>query len=232
MMSNVIVSLGGVAFQDMEIPEKISFGGRQRVAVQNLLGGGRVVEALGTDDGLIAFSGIFSGSDAVSRAQALDTARAEGAVLPLNWDAFSYAVIIETFQAEYRKPNLIPFSIICVVVDDSSPLQAASAAAGALAANALAAAAGFSAQAGFSVAGLSATSFAGIAAAQNGLGIAIGGAGNALVSATAGIDGAADAASGASAVAQLAAASSQLAALTAMSGFIGQAASNSGNAAL
>jgi hypothetical protein len=30
----VILTLGGVPFQDMEVPEKISFGGKQRVVVQ------------------------------------------------------------------------------------------------------------------------------------------------------------------------------------------------------
>ena len=40
-MSNVILTLGGVPFQDMEVPERITFGGKQRVAVQTLLGGDR-----------------------------------------------------------------------------------------------------------------------------------------------------------------------------------------------
>ena len=81
-MSKIVLTLGGVPFEDMEVPEKISFGGKQRVAVQNLIGGGRVVVALGLDDGEISFTGIFSGADAVARAQELDAARALGAQLP------------------------------------------------------------------------------------------------------------------------------------------------------
>ncbi|MCB5944118.1 hypothetical protein [Acidocella sp. KAb 2-4] len=60
-MSKVTLTLGGVAFRDMEVPEAIGFGGRQRVAVQELLGGGRAVQVLGVDEGVITFSGIFSG---------------------------------------------------------------------------------------------------------------------------------------------------------------------------
>ena len=156
-MSNVVLTLGGVPFQDMEVPEKISFGGKQRVAVQNLIGGGRVVSALGIDDGKISFSGIFSGSDAVSRAQLLDAARALGASIPLVWDSFFYTVVIEGFTAEYRKTNLIPFSITCVVVNDPlASLAALTAPIANLIGNDLSVASALSGQAGFSLAGLSA----------------------------------------------------------------------------
>jgi hypothetical protein len=60
-MSNIILTLGGVPFQDFEVPEQIRFGGAQRLAVHELIGGGRVVDAPGDDAGEISFSGIFSG---------------------------------------------------------------------------------------------------------------------------------------------------------------------------
>ncbi|WP_298286585.1 hypothetical protein [Acidocella sp.] len=112
------ISLGGVTFRDMEVPEAVLFGGRQDVNVQHLIGGARYVQALGTDDGKIVFSGIFYGGDAIERAQALDLARAQGLALPLAWAGFFYTVIVEQFVAEYRKPTLIPFTISCVVTDD------------------------------------------------------------------------------------------------------------------
>jgi hypothetical protein len=67
-MSNIILTLGGVPFQDFEVPEQIRFGGSQRLAVHELIGGGRVVDALGDDAGEISFSGIFSSSDAAAGA--------------------------------------------------------------------------------------------------------------------------------------------------------------------
>jgi uncharacterized protein YciI len=226
-MSNVVLTLGGVPFQDMEVPEKISFGGRQRVAVQNLLGGGRVVSALGIDDGKISFSGIFSGSDAVSRAQLLDAARALGASVPLVWDSFFYTVIIEGFTAEYHKTNLIPFSITCVVVNDPlASLAALTAPIATLIGNDLSVAGALSGQADFSLAGLSATSVAGFAAVQGMLSTAIGTAGSALGSGTSALNGAADAQAGVAAINTIGGASSQLAALGAMSGYVNRAASN------
>jgi len=226
-MSNVVLTLGGVPFQDMEVPEKISFGGKQRVAVQNLIGGGRVVSALGIDDGKISFSGIFSGSDAVSRAQLLDAARALGASIPLLWDSFFYTVVIEGFTAEYRKTNLIPFSITCVVVNDPlASLAALTAPIANLIGNDLSVASALSGQAGFSLGGLSASSVAGFASVQGMLGAAIGAGGSALGAGVSTLSGAADAQAGVVAMNAIGGASSQLAALSAMNGYVNRAASN------
>ena len=226
-MSNVVLTLGGVPFQDMEVPEKISFGGKQRVAVQNLIGGGRVVSALGIDDGKISFSGIFSGSDAVSRAQLLDAARALGASIPLVWDRFFYTVIIEGFTAEYRKTNLIPFSISCVVVNDPvASLATLAAPIANLIGNDLSVASALSGQAGFSLAGLSATSVAGFTSVQGMLSAAIGSGGWALGAGASALNGAADAQAGVVAMNAIGGASSQLAAVSAMGGYVNRAASN------
>jgi hypothetical protein len=226
-MSNVILTLGGVPFQDMEVPEKISFGGKQRVAVQNLIGGGQVVEALGLDDGEISFSGIFSGGDAVSRAQLLDTARALGASLPLVWDRFFYTVIIEGFKAEYRKSDFIPFSITCIVVSDPlASLAALVAPVANLVGNDITLANALSGQAGLSLSGLSATSLAGFSTVQSALSAAIGVGGTALGTATSALNGATDASSGVAAINQLSGTSSQLAGLTGISGYVNRAATN------
>jgi uncharacterized protein YciI len=226
-MSNVILTLGGVPFQDMEVPEKILFGGRQRVAVQNLIGGGRVVEALGLDDGEISFSGIFSGSDAVNRAQLLDAARALGASLPLVWDGFFYNVIIQGFTAEYRKTNLIPFTINCIVVSDPlADLAALAAPIANLIGSDLSVASALSGQAGFSLDGLSATSLAGFSTVQGLLSSTIGTTGTALTANGAALNNAADASGGVAAINAMESNSAQLAGLTAMSGYVNRAQSN------
>lgn len=228
-MSNVVLTLGGVNFQDMEVPEKISFGGRQRVAVQNLIGGGRVVSALGLDDGEISFAGIFSGSDAVSRAQELDAARALGAQLPLVWGGFYYIVVLEKFTAEYHKPTLIPFLITCLVVTD--PLAAAANLVAPLAnlvGGDLAAAEALSGLAGFSLQGISATSLTGFAAVQGLLGGGIGTMGASLSAAALALNRAPTAGAGVAALGSLGAVSGRLAGATAMQGYVSRAAVNLG----
>ncbi len=228
-MSKIVLTLGGVPFQDMEVPEKISFGGKQRVAVQNLIGGGRVVVALGLDDGEISFTGIFSGADAVARAQELDAARALGAQLPLVWGGFFYTVVIERFAAEYRKAALIPFSITCLVVSD--PLAAAVNAVAPLAslvAGDLAAALGLSGQAGVSLQGVSAAGLTGFAAVRGALSGGVAAMGASVNSAAYGLNGAVTADMGVAALGRLGAVSAQLAAAAAMQGYVGRAAANLG----
>ena len=228
-MSDVVLSLGDVAFRDMEVPEKISFGGKQRLAVQNVIGGGRIVEALGIDDGEISFSGIFSGSDAAVRAQLLDTARALGAQLPLVWQGFYYLVVIAGFAAEYRKPNLIPFSITCVVVTD--PLAAAANAVAPLAnlvSGDLAAAAALSGQAGISAAALSAASLAALGVTQAAIATAMTASGAVLDGAVASLGSAMTPVMGMKALGQIGSSTGQLAALSGMSGYVNRAVTNLG----
>ncbi|HUM08744.1 MAG TPA: hypothetical protein VLT37_07710 [Acidocella sp.] len=227
-MGKVSLTLGGVAFRDMEVPEAISFGGRQRVAVQELLGGGRTVQALGVDEGVITFSGIFSGADAAARAQLLDAARAAGVALPLVWDSFYYLVIVETFAAEYRKQNLIPFEIVCVVVNDV--MAAVVAPLASLVASDLAAAGGLSAQAGISLLGLGTGSMAGYAAVQGQVDTVMTGSGAAVSSAAGALDAASDAGTGAGILNGLNAGAAQLAAAANMRGYVNRAAANQGMA--
>jgi hypothetical protein len=119
-MADVVLLLGPVAFQDFEIPSGINFGGAQRLALHRLPGGRRIIDALGPDDALISFSGIFTGSDATLRARSLDELRTSGMVLPLTWDVFFYTVLISAFHADYRNGWWIPYRITCTVLRDEA----------------------------------------------------------------------------------------------------------------
>ena len=52
-MSSVGLTLGGIEFRDFEVPEQIVFGGGQTFAIHQIIGGSRVVDALGAADGEI-----------------------------------------------------------------------------------------------------------------------------------------------------------------------------------
>ena len=119
-MSDFSLTLGPVAFAGFELPSSITIGGRQRLAIHRLPGGLRIIDALGPDPADIAFSGIFTGPDAADRARLLDTLRVAGATLPLAWDAFTYSVVIENFEADYRSPWWIPYRLTCSVLRDEA----------------------------------------------------------------------------------------------------------------
>jgi len=112
--------LGPVLFQDFELPERISWGGKQQLAVHRLPGGARVIDAMGRDDKEITWSGIFSGNGGSGRARLIDLMRAEGSVWPLTWEAFFYSVVIAGFDADYSRSNWIPYRITCTVLRDEA----------------------------------------------------------------------------------------------------------------
>lgn len=110
--------LGPVAFSGFEVPERITLGGRQRLAVHTLPGGARIVDAMGPDDGELAWSGTFSGAGASERVRLLDRLRRAGLALPLAWDGWRFTVIISEFEADSANPWWVPYRISCTVLSE------------------------------------------------------------------------------------------------------------------
>lgn len=110
--------LGPILFQDFELPERVRWGGAQKLVVHRLPGGVRVIDQFGRDDADIVWSGMFTGDDATLRARSLDLMRTQGGTWPLTWDQFFYTVMIARFDAEFDRPNWIPYRIACKVLRD------------------------------------------------------------------------------------------------------------------
>lgn len=108
--------LGPILFGSFEVPQSITLGGRQRLAVHQLPGGGRVVDAMGGDDGELGWSGILSGPEASGRARALDRLRRGGLPWPLAWDGWRFTVIVSRFEADSADPHWMPYRLSSVVV--------------------------------------------------------------------------------------------------------------------
>lgn len=124
----VSLTLGGIAFNDFEIPESINFGGQQRLAVHKLPGGARQIDAMGPDDADIRWSGRFRGSSAEQRGFTLDYMRRQGQQVLLAWGLHRYQVVISHFEADFQYGGLeIPYSIACTVVLDETQTLASAA---------------------------------------------------------------------------------------------------------
>jgi len=115
-----LLILGGFEFVGFEVTSEVSFGGAQKLAVHQLIGGTRVIDVMGRDDSDVTWSGIFSGSDAGDRARALDAMRVAGEPLSLTWDEFCYIVLIENLDMNFCNPWWIPYRIACKVVVDQA----------------------------------------------------------------------------------------------------------------
>jgi hypothetical protein len=116
----VLLTLGGVIFQDFEVPESIHIGGDQALVVHKMPGGARTIDAMGADDADIPWSGRFRGSSAEARARILDRYRKSGEVLLLRWSTYRYKVIVQSFKPDFQQPFEIPYTINCAVVSDES----------------------------------------------------------------------------------------------------------------
>jgi hypothetical protein len=110
------IQIGDINLQDFEVPPSIQFGGRHRIVVHKLSGGGRALERLGPDDGDIYFSGTFSGRYAEARMRAMNNLRLTGEVVWLTWESFRYQVVVRTFVAAFHSPWWIPYHVSCVLV--------------------------------------------------------------------------------------------------------------------
>lgn len=126
---------GAFVFADAEVPEKIAIGGTQLLTVHKLVGGLRVLDAMGPDDSALSWSGWFLGSSApgddsaaplpdtqsaTGRARFLDGVRRAGLPCTLSWGEFSYQVVVSQFSADYEKPYKVAYRITCEVVQDQT----------------------------------------------------------------------------------------------------------------
>lgn len=119
-MPQVVLQLGQIQFADMEVPETINWGGDQSTVKQQLIGGQRVIDAMGRDDAPITWSGTFLGANAVDRAQYVNSMRVSGQQFDLSWGGLDFTVVVKTFRADYQIGGLhVPYSITCEVVSDN-----------------------------------------------------------------------------------------------------------------
>jgi hypothetical protein len=134
MQAETTLVLGAFTFASLEIPEEIVIGGTQRLSIHELVGGTRIIDAMGRSDHQLAWSGLLLGSGkdvngnlvasaATDRARYLDTLRASGVPQLLTWAAFNYLVVVREFTANYKKSFHIPYHIVCeVIADQTSPV--------------------------------------------------------------------------------------------------------------
>lgn len=118
-MPDTFLALGGFIFLDpFSVPERISAGGAHHLVTHKLIGGQRIVTALGADDDSIKWRGRFRGPAAVVSCQLLDVMRRSGKQVQLSYWTSSYLVVVRRFTWEFERFYEIPYEIECEVVQD------------------------------------------------------------------------------------------------------------------
>lgn len=121
MRADTTLMLGDFAFARFEIPEQITFGGEQKLAVHELIGRKRrIIDSLGPADTALTWQGKFIGQNASSRARYLDSLRVAGKPLTLTWAEFAYQVVIRSYKVDYQRAYQLPYQIECEVLEDST----------------------------------------------------------------------------------------------------------------
>lgn len=112
------LTLGPITFATYEIPQKINFGGSQALSIKQLVGGQRIVDAMGRVDDDITWSGLFFGSTANFRAKFLDQMRVGGLPWVLTWSIYNYSVVIKDFRPSFERTYQIPYTITVTIIQD------------------------------------------------------------------------------------------------------------------
>lgn len=113
-----MITLGGIEFAGFELPEQMTGGGSQALVVHKMIGGKRVIHAMGPDDDAIPWTGRFMGETAHMRVLQLDLLRRSGRQVQLTYALRAYLVVISKFTWQMERPYLWSYSITCEVVQD------------------------------------------------------------------------------------------------------------------
>jgi hypothetical protein len=119
-MSDLTLTLGNITFSDLEVPERMPWGGEQQLVIHKHVGGARTIDAMGPDEAPIEWSGWFLGPNAVARAQTVDAMRISGLPQTLTWSGFTYQVIVRSFQPVFERFYQIPYRIVCEVIQNNT----------------------------------------------------------------------------------------------------------------
>lgn len=111
---------GRIEFKGFELPEELSFGGSQALVTHKLIGGRRVVDAMGPDDAAITWQGRFLDEFASLKVFQLDLLRRSGREVQLAVPAAhrAYRTVVSQFTATMRRPYLYDYSITLEIVED------------------------------------------------------------------------------------------------------------------
>lgn len=112
------LTLGDFVFARGELPESIGFGAAQQLHVHTLVGGARVIDAMGAVPQRQEWSGWFVGPRALARARFLKQLTETGMPVALRYGEFAYTVVIAEFSAEFRAGVNLPYFIALEVISD------------------------------------------------------------------------------------------------------------------
>lgn len=107
------VVLGDLILSGAEVPDELVMGGRQLLVIHRLLGGGRVIDAVGNDPARLVLTGRFLGPLATLRARRVEAMREASRALSFSVADLSARVWIAEFTWSYQAQGTIcPYRLV------------------------------------------------------------------------------------------------------------------------
>ncbi|GBQ94567.1 hypothetical protein ACFFGF_06965 [Asaia lannensis] len=107
------VTLGDLVLSGPEVPDTLVMGGKQILVVHRLLGGGRVIDAVGNDPARLVLSGRFIGPLATRRARRVEAMRQAARVLSFSVADLAADVWIAEFSWAYQaRGTICPYRLV------------------------------------------------------------------------------------------------------------------------
>ena len=114
------LTLGSVIFDDFQAPPELALIGQQKVAVHDMIGGSRRVQALGVVWKPISFEGIFWGNKAFSTMHQLERMQAEATPQSLSYLDYAFLVVVSEVEARIKHQNRIDYKVTVEVVQETA----------------------------------------------------------------------------------------------------------------
>ena len=116
------LTIGSVTFNNIEHPDELPFVFHQVNAIHELIGGGRIIQTFGTQPKELKWEGNFFDSSANSRIRSLMSMLAAGTPVSLDYQQYSFEVIITDFTATVYHQYWAKYSIAVEIFQDNSAL--------------------------------------------------------------------------------------------------------------
>lgn len=112
------LSLGGNDILRFELPESVNLGTTQKLYNHDQVGGLRRVDAMGSFDPDITWSGYFSSFEGELRARFFEGLARQGKPLLLKTSSYTKNVVIASFTYQFKKIQPFPYSMTVRVIQD------------------------------------------------------------------------------------------------------------------
>lgn len=111
------LQLGNIIFNSIEVPEKLPIGAvEQKLVTIDLIGGGRVLQALGVQPVQVEWEGTFYGAGIFNRVQEIRSYVVGGQTQTLLWNSESWVVVVKEFIPTYRHNWICDYKIVVEIM--------------------------------------------------------------------------------------------------------------------